>query len=138
MLDVIRSLRRDSVERDDVWKLAQACRQLLSERGESNSRSIASAALERWRRLDADGVHRFFKVLASDFDPDPGEVLRLAENYAVSRSPDNLVRLAKAAEPPRQELLRRLNRAEGGTHEIVRMRQRLLDRRRQDRSLKAV
>lgn len=138
MLDVIRSLRRDSVERDDVRKLAQACRQLLSERGESNSRSIASAALERWRRLDADGVHRFFKVLASDFDPDPGEVLRLAENYAVSRSPDNLVRLAKAAEPPRQELLRRLNRAEGGTHEIVRMRQRLLDRLRQDRSLKAV
>ena len=34
MLDVIRSLRRDSAERDDVWKLAQACRQLLTERGE--------------------------------------------------------------------------------------------------------
>ncbi len=138
MLDVIRNLRRDSAERDDVWKLAQACRQLLTERGESNSRAIATAALERWHRLDADGVHRFFKVLAADFDPDPGEVLRLAEDYAVSRSPDNLVRLAKAAEPPRQELLRRLNRAEGGTGAIVQMRQRLLDRLRHDRSLQAV
>jgi malonyl-CoA decarboxylase len=138
MLDAIRGLRRDAAERDDVWKLAQACRRLLSERGESNSRAIAAAALERWHRLDADGIHRFFKVLASDFDPDPGEVLRLAENYAVSRSPDNLVKLAKAAEPPRQELLRRLNRAEGGTGTIVQMRQRLLDRLRQDRSLKAV
>ncbi len=138
MLDVIRSLRRDSAERDDVWKLAQACRQLLTERGESNSRAIAAAALERWHGLDADGEHRFFRVLATDFDPDPGEVLRLAENYAVSRSPDNLVKLAKAAEPPRQELLRRLNRAEGGTAAIVRMRHRLLERLRQDRSLKAV
>ncbi|RPH46652.1 MAG: decarboxylase [Burkholderiales bacterium] len=138
MLDVIRTLRRDSADRDDVWKLAHACRQLLTERGESNSRALAGAAIERWRRLDAEGMHRFFKVLAADFDPDPGEVLRLAENYAVSRSPDNLVKLARAAEPPRQELLRRLNRADGGTASIVQMRSRLLDRLRQDRSLKAV
>jgi malonyl-CoA decarboxylase len=138
MLDVIRNLRRDSAERDDAWRLAQACRQLLTERGESNSRAIAAATLERWRSLDADGVHRFFRLLASDFDPDPGEVLRLAENYAISRSPDNLVKLARAAEPPRQELLRRLNRAEGGTAGIVQMRSRLLDRLRHDRSLVAV
>jgi malonyl-CoA decarboxylase len=138
MLDVIRNLRRDSAERDDVWRLAQACRQLLTERGESNSRAIAAATLERWRSLDADACHRFFKLLASDFDPDPGEVLRLAENYAVSRSPDNLVKLSRAAEPPRQELLRRLNRASGGTAGIVQMRSRLLDRLRTDRSLKAV
>jgi hypothetical protein len=126
MLDVIRNLRRDGAERDDAWRLAQACRQLLTERDESNSRAIASATLERWRGLDADGVNRFFKLLASDFDPDPGEVLRLAENYAISRSPDNLVKLARAAEPPRQERLRRLNRAAGGTAGIVQMRSRLL------------
>lgn len=138
MLDLMRNLRRDSLERDDVWRLAQACQQLLTERGESNSRALATAALQRWRSLDSDGCHRFFKLLASDFDPDPGEVLRLAENYAVSRSPDNLVKLARAAEPPRQELMRRLNRAEGGTANIVQMRSRLLDRLRTDRSLKAV
>ncbi|HYF59539.1 MAG TPA: malonyl-CoA decarboxylase [Burkholderiaceae bacterium] len=138
MLDVIRSLRRDPVERDDVWWLSQACAQLLTERGESNSRAIAAAAIDRWKGLDADGVHRFFRLLAADFDPDPGTVLRLAEDYAVTRSPDNLVRLAKAAEPPRQELLRRLNRAEGGTTCIVQMRARLIERLRQDRALKAV
>jgi malonyl-CoA decarboxylase len=138
MLDLMRNLRRDSLEKDDAWRLAQACRQLLTERGESNSRALATAALEHWRGLDTDGCHRFFKLLASDFDPDPGEVLRLAENYAVSRSPDNLVKLARAAEPPRQELMRRLNRAEGGTASIVQMRSRLLDRLRTDRSLKAV
>jgi malonyl-CoA decarboxylase len=138
MLDAIRNLRRDSAERDDLSKLAQACRRLLTERGESNSRAIAGTALERWRSLDSDGIHRFFKLLALEFDPDPGEVLRLAENYAVSRSPENLVRLARAAEPPRQELLRRLNRADGGTGSIVQMRARLLEKLRSDRSLRAV
>jgi malonyl-CoA decarboxylase len=136
MRDVIRHLRRDAG--DDVAGLLQACRRLLTERGESNSRAIAAAALERWRELDADGIARFFRLLATEFDPDPGEVLRLAENYAVTRSPENLVRLARAAEPPRQELLRRLNRADGGTAAIVRMRARLLERLRSDASLKAV
>jgi len=88
-----------------------ACHQLLSVRGESNSRAIAATALERWRSLDADGAHRFFRLLASGLDPYPGEVHRLAEAYAVSRSADTLMRLAKATESPRQELLRRLNRA---------------------------
>jgi len=138
MLDVIRNLRKDSAERDDLWKLVEACKRLLTERGESNSLAIAAAAMDRYRSLNADGTHQFFKVLASDFDPDPGEVLRLAENYAVTRSPDNLVKLAKAAEPPRQELLRRLNRAAGGTASIVQMRARLLERLRTDPSLKAV
>lgn len=138
MLDVIRHLRRETAAGDDVDGLLQGCRRLLTERGESNSRAIAAAALERWRQLDADGVARFFRLLASEFDPDPGEVLRLAENYAVTRSPDNLVLLARAAESPRQELLRRLNRADGGTAAIVRMRARLLERLRSDASLKAV
>jgi malonyl-CoA decarboxylase len=129
MLEVIRNLRRDGGARDEVAKLVQACRQLLSERGESNSRAIAAAALARWRGLDADGVHRFFRELATGFDPDPGEVLRL---------PEALMRLAKAAESPRQELLRRLNRADGGTAGIVGMRARLIERLRQDRSLRAV
>jgi malonyl-CoA decarboxylase len=138
MLDLLRQMRRDSAERDDVWRLQQICRRLLTERGESNSQAIAALALENWRALDTDGTHRFFKVLAAEFDPDPGEVLRLAEAYAVNRSPENLVRLSRAAEPPRQELFRRLNRAAGGTAAIVQMRARLLDRLRGDRTLKAV
>ena len=136
MIDLLRSLRGNPA--DPVDQLAQACRRLLSERGESNSRALATAALHSWRKLDADQAHRFFKVLATEFDPDPGEVLMCAERYAVNRSPENLVSLSRAAEPPRQELLRRLNRAEGGTAAIVQMRQRLLDRLRADRSLKAV
>jgi malonyl-CoA decarboxylase len=46
--------------------------------------------------------------------------------------------LTSAAEPPRQELLRRLNRAPGGTAGILRMRERLLELKSEYRELEAV
>jgi len=134
----LRQVRRDASERTDLRGLLDDCRQLLTARGESNSLVIAARAIERYERLSADGVARFFEVLATEFDPDPGEVLRLAESYAVSRSPDNLIHLWKAAEAPRQELLRRLNRAPNATSTLVAMRAKLLDRLRHDPTLKAV
>jgi malonyl-CoA decarboxylase len=111
---------------------------LLTEQGESNSLAIAARALGRYQRLSAASRLQFFDVLASDFDPDPGDVLLLAEKYAVSRTPENLIGLTRAAEPPRQELLRRLNRAPGGTEIIVRMREFVLERLRVNRKLMAV
>jgi malonyl-CoA decarboxylase len=80
--------------------------------------------------LGSNAEEEFFKVLADNFKPDPGEVLRFAEAYAVNRSPQNLVRLSKAAESPRQELLRRLNRDDGGTAHIVKIREAVLERMR--------
>jgi malonyl-CoA decarboxylase len=138
VFEKIQQARRNARERVDLTQLIDACRQLLTVRGEGNSVAIAAQALDRFERLGADGVLRFFEVLATDFDPDPGEVLMLAERYAVSRSPENLIRLARAAEPPRQELFRRLNRAPGGTRTIVGMRAKLLDRLRGHRALAAV
>ena len=129
---------RNGRERGDLGQLLKDCRQLLTERGESNSVAIAARALDRYRALSSEARSQFFDVLASEFDPDPGEVLQLAERYADSRSPENLIRLGRAAEPPRQELLRRLNRAPGGTETIVRMRERVLERLRAQRKLAAV
>ncbi len=138
MFEKIKQVRRNQRERVDLTRLIEECRALLTARGESNSVTIAARALERWRRLSPEAMQRFFEVLATEFDPDPGEVLRLAESYAVSRSPDNLIRLTRAAEPPRQELLRRLNRAPGGTGTIVAMHAQLLDVLRADPALRAV
>jgi len=134
----LRQVRRDARQRSDLRGLLDDCRQLLTAHGESNSLVIAARAIERYARLSDDAAARFFEVLATDFDPDPGEVLRLAESYAVSRSPDNLIQLWKAAESPRQELLRRLNRAPNATGTLVAMRASLLERLRRDESLKAV
>jgi malonyl-CoA decarboxylase len=111
VFEKIKQVRRNARERIELTRLIEDCKQLLSERGEANSVAIATRALEHYSSLSLEGRERFFEVLANNFDPDPGEVLRLAEAYAVNRSPENLIRLARAAEPPRQELLRRLNRA---------------------------
>ena len=138
MFERLSQARRNARERGELSRLVDDCRQLIGERGESNSVAIAARAIERYRRLAADGVREFFDLLAGEFDPDPAEVLRLAQQYAGSRSPEDLVRLARAAEPPRQELLRRLNRAPRGTKTLVEMRAQLLHRLRTDRRLVAV
>lgn len=138
MFERFREARRSARERGDLAQLIDACRELLTQRGEANSVAIASRAIESYRRLTPEAVREFFAVLAAEFDPDPGLVLRLAERYAVSRSPRNLIELMRAAESPRQELLRRINRAPQGTAAIVAMRAQLLSRLRQDGRLLAV
>jgi malonyl-CoA decarboxylase len=130
VFEKIKQVRRNARERIELTRLIEDCKQLLSERGEANSVAIATRALEHYSSLSLEGRERFFEVLANNFDPDPGEVLRLAEAYAVNRSPENLIRLARAAEPPRQELLRRLNRAPAATGALVKLRAALLEQMR--------
>ncbi|MEZ5728662.1 MAG: malonyl-CoA decarboxylase family protein [Burkholderiaceae bacterium] len=130
--------RKVARERQDLTRLIDDCRQLLTQRGESNSIAIAARAIGNYRGLAPESRAAFFDVLAAEFDPDPGELLMLAERYATTRSPENLIALARAAEPPRQELLRRLNLAPEGTATIVAMRAALLARLREDERLRAV
>ncbi len=138
MFERLASVRRNARDRVDLKRLVDDCRQILGVRGEANSVAIAAMAIERCGRLSADGMQQFFQVLAEEFNPDPGEVLALAERYAVSRSPENLIRLGQAAEAPRQELFRRLNRAPGATAVLINLRARLLERLKQDKKLVAV
>jgi len=121
-----------------VKRLVASCRKLLSESGEAAGVSLATATIEHYRALDRGEQARFFGVLLRDFSPDPKAVLTAAQAYAQEASVDNLARLSVATEPPRQELLRRLNRAPGGTATILRMRERLLELKRDERELEAV
>ena len=87
--------------------------------------------------LDAKTA-RFFMALLTEFSPDPARVLATSKAYAAEPSAANLSQLSIAAEPPRPELLRRLNRAPGGTGTILRMRERLLELKRERTELDAV
>lgn len=122
-----RQAHRDALDRAEIGRFIDECRQLLTARGESNSVAIAQRAIERYERLPPEARAQFFDVLAEEFDPDPARVLEHAQQYATDRSPQALIALSKAAEPPRQELLRRLNRAPGGAGALVRMRAELLE-----------
>jgi malonyl-CoA decarboxylase len=114
------------------------CRRLLSVRGEANSPALASGIVARLDALDDTQRSRFFERLASDFSPDPKAVLAAAQAYAADPHAEAMIHLAQVAEPPRQELFRRLNRAPGGTAAIVRLRRALLDRLPKHRSLAVV
>jgi malonyl-CoA decarboxylase len=104
------------------------CRRLLSERGEANSPAIAKGIVERIDVLPDDLRARFFDHLARDFSPDPKAVLAAAQAYAATPDAVQLIRLMQVTEPPRQELFRRLNRTDGGTAALVRLRRALLER----------
>jgi malonyl-CoA decarboxylase len=102
------------------------CHALLSERGEASGAALAREALAAYRMLSGPALTAFFDVLAQEFSPDPEEVGEAADAYRQDPSEANLVQLQRAIEPPRQELFRRLNLADGGTPALVEMRRRLL------------
>jgi malonyl-CoA decarboxylase len=129
------AIARDGLK---VRRLVVGCKKLLSERGEAAGVSLAKITLDLYRNLDKKEQVRFFSALLSEFSPDPVRVLAASQAYATGPTAANLVQLSIAAEPPRQELLRRLNRAPGGTATILHMRERLLELNAEQRELDAV
>ena len=126
LLDSIRDAAQRMIAQRELDALMRSCRHLLSVQGEANSAGVAARAIEHYRRLP-DAAHlAFFQQLAVGFNPEPKAVLEAAMHYAEAPTAEHLVRLVEVSEPPRQELLRRLNRAPGGTQAIVQMRHALL------------
>lgn len=138
MLDELKSAARKVNGARHLRGLLIDCRRLLSERGEANSVVIARDLVERFHELPDDAQADFFERLSRDFSPDPKAVLQSAQAYAEMPSAANLQRLTQTAEPPRQELLRRINRTPGGTGSIVAMRRALLARMNKQPELQAV
>lgn len=102
------------------------CRDLLGSRGEVSGTALAAAILDAYRRMEGSERLAFFTMLARDFEVDTQRCLEAAQACAAEATPANLAALRAASEPPRQELFRRLNLAEGGTDALVRLRADLL------------
>ena len=126
MFDDLKSAARRIGGERSLRTLLVDCQRLLSERGAANSVAIAKRIVDRFDELPPAAQTAFFERLAADFNPDPQAVLDSAIAYAEVPDADNLLQLTQLAEPPRQELLRRINRAPGGTAALVRMRRALL------------
>jgi malonyl-CoA decarboxylase len=107
-------------------KTIALCHGLLSERGEVSGSRLATEALDAYQALDDRGRLGFFDLLVKEFSPDPQEVGRAGDAYRREPSPENLARLQRVVEPPRQELFRRLNLAPNGTRILVEMRSQVL------------
>src|SRR6202521_5647937 len=98
---------------------------LLSERGEASGAQVARELHHVLRALDPDDRHNFQRYLAMEFNPDKTVLHTAAERYLADTTAEAAAALAQAADPPRQELLRRMNMAPGGTGALIAMRSEL-------------
>ncbi|MBR0752243.1 malonyl-CoA decarboxylase [Bradyrhizobium jicamae] len=124
--------------KQDSSELLELCEALLSGRGEASATAMAREVLDRYRHLDADGRLSFFAALARDFGPDMAKLSQVVESWRTQSNGDDASDLHFASEPRRQELIRRLNRAPGGTSDLVAMRSDLLSLMKGNKDLAAL
>src|ERR1700716_2581752 len=108
-----------------VDRVKQLAAILLSERGEASGAQVARELHHVLRALDPDDRHSFQRYLATEFQPDKAALRTAAERYLAGTTAEAAAALAQAADPPRQELLRRMNVAPGSTGALIAMRSEL-------------
>lgn len=111
---------------DDKRDIVTLCHALLSAEGEVSGIKLAKTVLLRYRELTAEQKHAFFHFLNDTLDIDARALADLANVYAETPTTKAFRALSHAAEPKRQELLRRLNQPIGATADLVAMRVDLL------------
>src|SRR5215213_1389475 len=126
---------RTGIEQVDLVAIGEL---LLSRRGEASGVALAQTLLESYARAPLALRLQFLTALAERFGPDPGRLDKAVENFRSDPGPAAARALHEASEPRRQELIRRLNLAPGGTFSLVRMREELLEHLSARPDLKAV
>ncbi len=111
---------------------------LLSSTGEASGTAIAASIIDYWRMLDDAGRGDFLRMLKDRFGADREGLDAAVEAYLADPTDVAVARLHRAAEPRRQDLLRRLNLAPGGIETLVRMREDMLARIGKEDGLEAV
>lgn len=114
------------------------CRALLSRRGEASGVALAGEILSRWEVLDGEGKKRFLLKLVEDFGPSIPQLEAAIEKWKQTPTEASLRAVHSAAEPARQELIRRLNLAPGGTRKLVLMREEIFGNRKQHPELEVL
>jgi malonyl-CoA decarboxylase len=133
-------LRRagSSHDKQDASDLIELCEALLSGRGEASGTAMAREVLDRYHHLDETGRLSFFGNLARNYGPDRERLAHAIESWRAQPNDADASDLHFASEPRRQELIRRLNRAPGGTSDLVSMRADLLGLMNSDKDLAAL
>lgn len=109
--------------RRDLPSVEEMCEALLSSRGEASGVALASMILDRYEQLDDAGKCRFLCLLVDRFGAEQDRLDQAITAYKASPDHSRLMALHQAAEPRRQEVIRRLNLSSGGTQRLVRMRE---------------
>lgn len=118
--------------------LASLCQQILCGKGEVSEMSIAAEIISTYQASSEEEKLEFFRMLTGEYDIDLDILQETLRNYRETQSSADLWHLLEAAEPNRQEVFRRINRAPGATHSLVKMREDLFTFMRNDNDLKRV
>ncbi len=106
--------------------LITLCETLMSSRGEASGVAIANSILQGYFGLGGEDRLTFITLLNERFGVDLDRTREGAEAFLAGPTPEAALSLHRQAEPRRQELIRRLNRAPGGTAALVKMRSDIL------------
>ena len=123
---------------DETESLESLCAMMIASDGEYSALLLAERILNAYEQLDAEGRLAFFWLLHDEYDIDADAVRAAVEQYENAPDADNLLAVTNAAEPGRQELLRRINQTPGGTRRLVRMRAHLLEAIRKNPELRRI
>lgn len=109
---------------------------LVSERGEASGAALARELQTSYAVLDDADRLAFLGFVAGHFSPDEARLMSAAKAYLENPGSQLAMELTAAAEPPRQELLRRMNMAPGGTATLIDIRKDLLRAVKEEPALK--
>ncbi|MEL7124961.1 MAG: malonyl-CoA decarboxylase family protein [Pseudomonadota bacterium] len=110
----------------DARTLPALCDALLGVEGDIAGIPLAATLLDRYAASSDDEKLAFFEHLNGSLELDAAHLADLARAYADAPDTGLFQKLSAAAEPRRQELLRRLNQPVGATAALVAMRVDLL------------
>ena len=134
--NLFRSNGQPAMTGEELIELSET---LLSRRGEATGVALAGSLLAGYAAATEDDKFAFLEGLADKFGPELVLINEAIEAVRASGgSADAVGLLMKAAEPRRQELIRRLNLAPGGTASLVKMREAVLARLTASPALKHV
>ena len=111
---------------------------LIGSTGETSGLVLAQDILSGFEEMDDAGKLAFFKHIATEMNIDPDAVRRALDAYEKAPSKQSYHSFMAESEPGRQELVRRLNRVQGATGRLVRMRADLLRLARETPALAAL
>ena len=115
-------IRVPAVDMAPAERARQLFAALLSERGEASGAAVARELVQCLQGMQEAERIDVMHTVSEGFAPDADALRAAAEAYLASPDPAAASRLHRAAEPPRQELLRRMNMAPGGTAMLIELR----------------
>lgn len=134
--------RRYRREASDATKdgrpLIEMAAALVGSAGETSGLALAREILSRFSDLEDEDKLAFFHDVATTMNIDPEAVRTTLDDYERTPSKTSYRAFAEAAEPARQEMIRRLNQVPGATGALVKMRADLLRLGRKDPELQAL